>query len=192
MQALPRITVEVPVLKVGAGPSDYESLGNHVNALRRPQGLHLTLLHVGVLPDFAQDVADWTKGVTSTADAVRETATWLQALPVLEGFSGTSSQLVVLGGGSTSGLEVSVPAHVHEYQVSLLQGLRELLDRLLVDNVDDFILSSPALGFRYPHWVPHVAVGRPRPREHGPLEILPLTVVFGPSRIRNARFLPIT
>lgn len=192
MQAVPRITVEVPVLKVGAGPSDYESLGNYVNTLRRPQGLHLTLLHIGILADLGQDVADWTKGLTSTADAVRETATWLQALPVLDGFSGRSDQLIVLGGGSISGLKVFVPGHVHEYQVSLLQGLRDLLDRLLVDNVDDFILGSPALGFRYPHWVPHVAVGRPRAHERGPLEIHPLTVVFGPSRIRNARFLPIT
>lgn len=192
MQALPRITVEVPVLQVGTGPADYESLGNHVSALRRLQGLHMTLLHIGILPDFAQDVADWTKGFTSATTALRLTADWLQALPVLEGFPGTASRLIVLGAGSICGLEVSVPGHVHGYQVSLLQGLRDLLDRLLVDNVDDFILSSPALGFRYPHWVPHVAVGRPGPHQRGPLEIPPLPMVFGPSQIRNARFLPAT
>jgi hypothetical protein len=59
-----------------------------------------------------------------------------------------------------------------------------------VDNVDDFILSSPALGFRYPHWVPHVAVGRPKSRSREPVQIAPMTVVFGESRIRNGRFLP--
>ncbi|MET3708520.1 hypothetical protein [Arthrobacter sp. UYEF6] len=190
MQPVPRITVEVPVLAVGSAPSDYEALGSYVNALRRPQGLHLTLLHIGILADFAQDVADWTKGITPAGDAVRHTTGWLQGLPVLDGFAGTSAQLIVLGGGGISGFEVDVPGRVHDYRVSLVQGLHDLLDRLLVDNVDDFILSSPSLGYRYPHWVPHVAVGRPLSREHGPRTIAPLNVVFGPSRIRNGRFLP--
>ena len=79
---------------------------------------------------------------------------------------------------------------MHDYQVSLVQGLRTMLDALLVDNVDDFILGSPALGFRYPHWVPHVAVGRPPLRERGPWKIPPVAVACGPSRIRNSQFLP--
>lgn len=190
MQPIPRITVEVPVLTVGSGPSDYEALGHYVNALRRPHGLHLTLLHIGILSDFAQDVEAWTKGITAAADTIRHTAGWLQGLPVLNGFSGTSEQLIVLGGGGISGLAVSVPEHVHEYQVSLVQGLREVLDALLVDNIDDFILSSPALGYRYPHWTPHIAVGRPLQRERRPRAIAPLDVSFGSSRIRNGRFLP--
>jgi hypothetical protein len=189
MQPLPRITVEVPVLAVGSGPSDYEALGSYVNALRRAPGLHLTLLHIGILADFAQDVSDWTSGITSAGDAIRHTTGWLQGLPVLDGFTGTSERLIVLGGGGVSGLEVDVPRRVHDYQVFLVQGLHDLLDRLLVDNVDDFILSSPALGYRYPHWVPHVAVGRPRSRERGPRTIAPLSVGFGRSRIRNGRFL---
>jgi hypothetical protein len=190
MQALPRITVEVPVLGIGAGPSDFEALGNYVQALRRPQGLHLTLLHIGILEDFGRDVADWTKGITGGDEAIRQTAAWLRALPVLDGFVGTAARLLVLGGGGVAGLEVDVPRQVHYYQVSLVQGLHELLDSLLVDNVDDFILGSRALGYRYPHWVPHVAVGRPKSRDGQPTEIAPLPVVFGPSRIRNGRFLP--
>jgi len=190
MQAVPRITVEVPVLGVGTGPADYEELGQHVDALRRPNGLHLTLLHIGILADFARDVTEWTKGMTPASSATQETARWLQALRVLDGFSGTSERLIVLGGGGIAGLEVDVPEQVHDYQVSLVQELRGLLDRLLVDNVDDFILSSPALGFRYPHWVPHVAVGRPRSRSREPIGIPPVTVSFGASRIRNGQFLP--
>ncbi|HJW00388.1 MAG TPA: hypothetical protein VJ617_14960 [Arthrobacter sp.] len=190
MQAHPRITVEVPVLGVGARPADFEDLGQHVSALRRPQGLHLTLLHVGILEDLAHDVTEWTKGITSADAATRGTVRWLRALPVLDGFSGTSDRLLVFGGGGIAGLEVHVPQDVHDYQVSLVEGLRGLLDGLLVDNVDDFILSSPALGFRYPHWVPHVAVGRPRSRSREPVEIPHVTVNFGPSRIRNGRYLP--
>lgn len=190
MQALPRITVEVPVVGVGAGPADYEDLAQYVDALRRPQGLHMTLLHIGILEDFARDVSEWTKGFTGTASAIRETVRWLRALPVLDGFSGPSDRLIVLGGGGISGLEVNVPQQVHDYQVSLVEGLRGLLDGLLVDNVDDFILSSPALGFRYPHWVPHVAVGRPKARSRQPVEIPTMTVTFGESRIRNGQFLP--
>ncbi|MET3721478.1 MULTISPECIES: hypothetical protein [unclassified Arthrobacter] len=190
MQAPPRITVEVPVITVGSGLADYQALGSLVQSLRRPQGLHLTLLHVGILADFAQDIADWTKGITPPGKAVRATVRWLQTLPEMEGFAGTSERLIVLGGGSTAGLEVVVPQHVQDYQVSLVEGLRVLLDGLLVDNVDDFILSSGALGFRYPHWVPHVAVGRPPSRERGPWDISPLAVQCGPSRIRNGRFLP--
>ncbi|WP_427007923.1 hypothetical protein [Pseudarthrobacter sp. H2] len=191
MQTIPRITVEAPVLSIGSGPSDYEELGGHVDALRRRQGLHLTLLHIGVLPEFAQDVADWTKGVTSTAAATRRTVAWLLALPVLEVFSGSAERLIVLGGGSVCGLEVVVPERVRDYQVSLVQALHELLDELLVDNVDDFILSSRALGFRFPHWTPHIAVGRPQTRGGGPWEIKPLAIDFGESRIRNRRFLPV-
>lgn len=190
MQAVPRITVEVPVLGVGSGPTDYDGLGQHVDALRRPNGLHLTLLHLGILADFSRDVTEWTKGITPAAAATRETVRWLQALPVLDGFSGTAEGLIVLGGGGISGLEVDVPQQVHDYHVSLVEGLRGLLDRLLVDNVDDFILGSPALGFRYPHWVPHVAVGRPRSRSREPVRIPPVTVTFGASRIRNGQFLP--
>ncbi|MDR6416101.1 hypothetical protein [Pseudarthrobacter sulfonivorans] len=190
MPAPPRITVEVPVLRVGDGPADYEGLGSFVQALRRPQGLHLTLLHVGILADFAQDIEDWTKGNTAAGSAIQATVHWLQALPELEGFAGSSDRLIVLGGGSIAGLEVAVPQHVMDYQVSLVQGLHELLDGLLVDNVDDFILSSPALGFRYPHWVPHVAVGQPPSHARGPWSISPLAVECGPSRIRNGQFLP--
>ena len=191
MQVLPRITLEVPVLSIGQGPSDYEHLGRYVDALRRPQGLHLTLLHLGVLEDFSQEVADWTKGLTGTDAALRKTVAWLQALPVLGSFSGRAGKLIVLGGGNVSGLEVEVPAHVHDFQVSLVQALHDLLDDLLVDNVDDFIFSSRALGFRYPRWTPHVAVGRPKTRGAGSWEIEPLAVQFGESRIRNHRFLPV-
>jgi hypothetical protein len=186
----PRITVEVPVLAVGSGPADYESLGGLVESLRKPQGLHLTLLHVGILEDLAREIEDWTKGITPADHAARATVRWLYSLPALDGFDATSDRLIVLGGGRIAGLEVQVPQHVHDYQVSLVQGLRELLDGLLVDNVDDFILGSPALGFRYPHWVPHVAVGRPPLRERGPWDIRTVSVSCGPSRIRNSRFLP--
>lgn len=190
MQAVPRITVEVPVLGVGSGPADYEGLAQHADALRRQQGLHLTLLHIGILEHFAHDVIEWTKGMSGSQAITRETVRWLRSLPVLDGFSGVSERVIVLGGGGIAGLEVDVPRHVHDYQVSLVEGLRGLLEGLLVDNVDDFILSSPALGFRYPHWVPHVAVGRPKSRSSEPVQIPPLTVTFGESRIRNGRFLP--
>ncbi|WP_346926428.1 hypothetical protein [uncultured Arthrobacter sp.] len=190
MQSAPRITVEAPVLAVGSAPSDYEELGSHVDALRRQQGLHLTLLHIGVLADFAQDIADWTNGITAAGEAANATVAWLESLPVLEGFSASSGKLVLLGGGRVSGLEVDVPQHVRDFQVSLVKALHELLDELLVDSVDDFILGSRALGFRYPRWTPHVAVGRPGLRERGPWEIAPLALEFGESRIRNRQFLP--
>jgi hypothetical protein len=202
----PRITVEVPVLGVGNRPSDYEQLAAYADGLRKPQGLHMTLLHIGILDDFAADVAAWTKGSTDSATATVKTADWLRALPVLEGFTGTAERLVLFGGGRVSGLEVDVPQHVRDFQVSLVQALRELLDDLLVDNPDDFILSSRALGYRYPRWHPHVAVGKPkhegipgegrsrdkgRARERsGSWEIRPLRVEFGPSQIRNRQLLP--
>lgn len=190
MQTLPRITVEVPVLRVGSRPSDYEELGSYVDGLRRRQGLHMTLLHIGILEDFSRDIAEWTKGNTSTADAIHQTVAWLYGLPILGGFSGRAERLVVFGGGSVYGLEVEVPQRVRDYQVFLVQALRELLDGLLVDNVDDFILSSRALGFRYPRWKPHIAVGRPKTRGGGAWEIAPLAIDFGESRIRNRQFLP--
>lgn len=190
MLAPPRITVEVPVLSVGSGPSDYEQLGSQVDALRKQKGLHLTLLHIGVLADFAQDIAEWTKGITTAEDAAGTTVAWLEGLPVLAGFSARSERLVLLGGGRVSGLEAEVPQHVRDYQVSLVKALHELLDGLLVDNVDDFILSSRALGFRYPRWTPHIAVGRPKTRDPGPWKIEPLALEFGESRIRNRQFLP--
>lgn len=190
MQPLPRITVEVPVLSIGSGASDYEGFGRYVDALRRPQGLHMTLLHLGVLGDFAQDVEAWTKGITSAESAGGRTVSWLRGLPVLEGFSGSADRLIVLGGGGVSSLEVDVPGHVHEYQVSLVVALHELLGKLLVDNIDDFILSSPALGYRSPHWTPHIAVGRPKSRSRASIEITPVAVECGESRIRNGQFLP--
>ncbi|MGO4385181.1 hypothetical protein [Specibacter sp. RAF43] len=190
MQTIARITVEVPVLAIGSSPSDYEQLGGYVDALRRRPGLHMTLLHIGVLAEFARDVVEWTRGVTTSEVATARTVAWLQGLPALESFSGTAETLVALGGGGVFGLVVDVPQHVRTYQVSLVQALHELLDGLLVDNVDDFILSSPALGFRYPHWTPHVAVGRRRAHDRGSREIQPLALEFGPSRIRNRQFLP--
>ncbi|MDQ0030071.1 hypothetical protein [Arthrobacter bambusae] len=190
MQWVPRITVEVPVLRIGAGPSSYEELARYVVALRRPQGLHMTLLHLGVLDDFCRDVADWTKGNTSAGSALLKTVAWLKALPALEAFPGSAERLIVLGGGGVCGLEVDVPGPVRDYQVSLVHALHELLDELLIDNIDDFILSSPALGFRSPRWIPHVAVGRPKSRGRGPWEIGRLGVEFGGSRIRNRQHLP--
>lgn len=188
-QKVPPITVEVPVLGVGAGPSDYEELARYVYALRRSRGLHMTLLHLGVAEDFCRDVAVWTKGNTSPESAMRETISWAEGLPVLEAFSGSAERLIVLGAGGVCGLEIDVPASVHDYQVSLVEALHELLDELLVDNIDDFILSSPALGYRSPRWVPHVAVGRPKYTGRGPWEIGRVGVDFGESRIRNRQFL---
>ena len=190
MPAPPRITIEVPVLAVGSRPADYERLASQVDALRRQQGLHLTVLHLGILADFSQDVEDWTKGITPADAATHATVAWLEGLPVLGGFSARTERLILLGGGRVSGLEVEVPPHVRDYQVFLVARLHDLLDELLVDNADDFILSSRALGFRYPHWTPHVAVGRPKSRDHGPWPIEPLEVKFGESRIRNRQFLP--
>jgi hypothetical protein len=190
VRGLPRITVEVPVVNIGSRPTDYEELGNYVNGLRRVQGLHMTLLHIGILPEFVQDISDWTKGLTPAEVATRRSAAWLRELPVLPGFSGTAERLIALAGGNVSGLEVHVPQHVHDFQIFLVQALRGLLEDLQVDNVDDFILSSPALGFRYPRWVPHVAVGRPKSRSGGSWEIRPLTLDFGQSQIRNAAALP--
>jgi len=206
MLRLPRITIEVPVLGVGSRAADYEQLAAYADGLRRCQGLHMTLLHIGILDDFAADVADWTKGATDPAAAIVRTADWLRGLPVLDGFTGSAEKLVLFGGGRVSGLEVEVPQHVRDFQVSLVQALRELLDDLLVDNPDDFILSSRALGYRYPRWHPHVAVGKPKyqgrtgetgSREHGSSrersgswEIRPLTIEFGPSQIRNRQLLP--
>lgn len=190
MQTVPRITVEVPVVRIGTGPADYEELANYASALRRRQGLHMTLLHIGLLADFSRDVAQWTRGITVPDEATRQTVAWLEALPVLGGFSGSAESLVVLGGGSVCALAVDVPPHVHDYQVFLVQALHELLDALLVDNIDDFILSSRALGYRYPHWTPHIAVGRPISRGHGPWEIDKLPIDFGDSRIRNRQLLP--
>jgi len=185
MQAPPRITVEVPLLSLGDGPADYEALGSHVDALRRPRGLHMTLLHVGILEDFAADVAVWTKGFTGEDAALVRTATWLRGLPVLEGFSANAGRLVVLGGGRIYGLEVDIPQPVRDFQLSLVVALHALLDDLAVDNIDDFILSSRALGYRSPRWIPHVAVGRPKTSHSGPIDIEPLALDFGPSRIRN-------
>ncbi|UKA62604.1 hypothetical protein [Arthrobacter sp. FW306-04-A] len=184
----PPITVEAPVLLIGSDPADYERLGRYVDALRRPQGLHLTMLHLGVLEELARDIADWTRGITDIERATRNTVAWLQDLPVLGAFSGSAERLTVLGRGGVSGLELDVPSEVHEFQVSLIHALHELLDELSVDNIDDFILSSHALGFRSPRWTPHVAVGRPR--GGGSWEIAPLRVDFGESRIRNRHLLP--
>lgn len=95
-QTAPPVTVEVPVLGVGAGPSDYEELARYVFGLRRPRGLHMTLLHLGALDDLCRDVADWTKGNTSAESAVTRTVGWLDALPVLEAFSGSAEAWIPL------------------------------------------------------------------------------------------------
>ena len=87
---------------------------------------------------------------------------WLEELPILEGFSASADTLIRLGSGRVAGLEVAVPEPVRRYQVSLVEALHALLDQLLVDNIDDFILGSRALGFRYPRWTPHIAIGKPK------------------------------
>jgi hypothetical protein len=186
----PRITVEVPVLRVGAGSSDYEGLSRFVDSLRKPQGLHMTLLHVGILDDLAGDIAAWTKGLSTPDTVLPELASWLSEMPVLEGFLGKSGGLIPLGGGRLMGLQVEVPQEVHDYQALLVQGLHVLLDELGLDNIDDFILSSPALGYRSPRWLPHIAVGRAPSRQELAKEIAPVAIEFGDSRIRNRQALP--
>ncbi|WP_458108318.1 hypothetical protein M1D51_01900 [Arthrobacter sp. R3-55] len=186
----PRITVEVPVLRIGAGPADYDGLSRYVDSLRNPPGLHLTLLHVGILDELGKDIAAWTKGLSSPEQALPEIASWLTELPVLQGFLGKAEKLIPLGGGRLMGLEVDVPQEVHDYQALLVQGLHTLLDDLGLDNIDDFILSSPALGYRSPRWLPHVAVGKVRTRHEPQMQIAPVAIEFGDSRIRNGQALP--
>lgn len=186
-----RITVEAPVLRLGAGSTDYEGLNRYVDSLRKPQGLHMTMLHVGILDDVAGDISAWTKGMSTPEKVVPELASWLTELPVLMGFLGKSDRLIPLGGGRLMGLEVNVPQEVHDYQALLVQGLHVLLDDLGLDNIDDFILSSPALGYRSPRWLPHIAVGRARSRHESTMEIAPVAIEFGDSRIRNRDALPV-
>lgn len=186
----PRITVEVPVLSVGASPADYADLGHHVDSLRKPGSLHMTLLHIGILERLAADIFAWTKGRMPAERAALEIATWLRELPVLDGFLGKSDTIISLGGGRISSLEVDVPQAVRDYQTLLVQGLHVLLDDLGLDNIDDFILSSPALGYRSPHWIPHVAVGKARVKHQEPIKIETLALEFGTSRIRNEISLP--
>jgi|GEM_PF-996715 len=185
-----RITVEVPVLRIGAGQSDYEGLSRYVDFLRKPQGLHMTLLHVGILDDLVRDIEGWTKGMSRSENVLPEIVGWLTELPVLQGFLGKSDKLIPLGGGRLMGLEVDVPQEVHDYQALLVQGLHVLLDDLGLDNIDDFILSSPALGYRSPRWLPHIAVGKARTRHEPPMEIAPVPVEFGDSQIRHRDSLP--
>lgn len=190
MQTPRRITVEVPVLGIGSGPADYQELGEHVFALRKFRSLHLTLLHIGILEEFTRDVTQWTRGFTREESAARTTVEWLRQLPALAGFPGHSNRIIAVGGGHISALEVEVPGHVREYQVGLVKALHELLDQLAVDDIDDFILSSPALGYRHPRWTPHVAIGRPPGRSRGPWDIRSVEIDFGESRIRNGQYLP--
>ncbi|MCR1162997.1 hypothetical protein NEK97_16150 [Paenarthrobacter sp. UW852] len=185
-----RITVEVPVLSVGAGLSDYEGLGRYVDSLRKPSGLHMTLLHVGILDHLLADIESWTKGRSTPEKVLPEIVSWLTELPVLEGFLGKSNRLIPLGGGRLMGLEVDVPQEVHDYQALLVQGLHVLLDDLGLDNIDDFILGSRALGYRSPRWLPHIAIGKAKSRHEIPIEIAPVAIGFGDSRIRNAKALP--
>ncbi|WP_238324400.1 hypothetical protein [Paenarthrobacter aurescens] len=187
----PRITVEVPVLRVGAGTSDYEGLNRFVDSLRKPQSLHMTFLHVGILDDLGSDIVAWTKGLSAPEKVLPEIAGWLTELPVLQGFLGKSDKLIPLGGGRLMGLEVDVPQQVHDYQALLVQGLHVLFDDLGLDNIDDFILSSPALGYKSPRWLPHIAVGKARSRHESPMDIAPVAIEFGDSRIRNRETLPL-
>ncbi|MCM0618117.1 MULTISPECIES: hypothetical protein [Micrococcaceae] len=187
----PRITVEVPVLRVGAGASDYDGLNRFVEALRKPQGLHMTLLHVGILDELGRDIAAWTKGLSAPEKTLPEIASWLTELPVLQGFLGKSDKLIPLGGGRLMGLEVEVPQEVHDYQALLVQGLHVLFDDLGLDNIDDFILSSPALGYKSPRWLPHIAVGKARSRHEPEVEIAPVAIELGDSQIRNRKALPL-
>nr|WP_284978844.1 hypothetical protein [Arthrobacter sp. fls2-241-R2A-200] len=186
----PRVTVEVPVLRIGAGLADYEGLSRFVVSLRKPQGLHMTLLHVGILDHLVADIEAWTKGRSTPERVLPEIVSWLTELPVLEGFLGKSDRLVPLGGGRLMGLEVDVPQEVHDYQALLVQGLHVLLDDLGLDNIDDFILSSHALGYRSPRWLPHIAVGKAQSRQQGATELAPVAIEFGDSRIRHRESLP--
>ncbi len=176
---------------MGAGASDYEGLNRFVDSLRKPQSLHLTLLHVGIFEELGRDIAAWTKGFSPTEKTLPEIAGWLTELPVLQGFLGKSDKLIPLGGGRLMGLEVDVPQEVHDYQALLVQGLHILFDDLGLDNIDDFILSSPALGYRTPRWLPHIAVGKARTRHEPEMEIAPVAIEFGDSRIRNRGALPL-
>ncbi|WP_243836609.1 hypothetical protein [Paenarthrobacter nitroguajacolicus] len=185
-----RITVEVPVVRVGSGSSDYEGLNRFVDSLRKPQGLHMTLLHVGILDELGRDIVAWTKGFSPPEKVLPEISSWLTELPVMQGFLGKSDKLIPLGGGRLMGLEVDVPQEVHDYQALLVHGLHVLLDDLGLDNIDDFILSSPALGYKSPRWLPHIAVGKARTRHEPAMEIAPVALEFGDSRIRNREALP--
>lgn len=187
---LPRITVEVPVLHMGSAPGAYESLGRYVESLRSQRGLHMTLLHLGFLDRLAGDIVAWTQGAVKPETAKIEIASWLRGLPRLDGFLGKSERLITLGGGRVSSLEITVPLVVHDYQTLLVQGLHVVLDDIGLDNIDDFILSSPALGYRSPRWLPHVAVGKARSKHQEPIELETVALEFGPSRIRNEVALP--
>ena len=89
-----------------------------------------------------------------------------------------------------SGLEVEVPQHVRDYQVSLVKALHELLDALLVDNVDDFILSLAGPRFPVPPMdTPH---RRGPPQVEGSRTLGHQAVGGGMRSIadRNRQFLP--
>ena len=109
------------------------------------QGLHLTLLHIGVLEDFCPG----RRGL----DQRRHQCRGMPPAGRLPGcrrcrsgglFRKRRKARSCSAAAACADLKWTCPEHVHDYQVFLVQALHELLDELLVDNVDDFILGSRA------------------------------------------------
>lgn len=182
-----RITVEAPVSYVNSLDT-FHSLAAIAYPLNQPSDLHLTLLHIGRLPELIGEVEEHTNSFDQRERIERSLVGWLASLRQCEGFVGSTSVVGLYGphDGRVAALDIHVDRSLLEVRRALVNSLFQVLLSLGIADPHRFINGSKALGYTTGPWRPHVSLGPPKLGEASyPVNCPRMELGFGVSKIRN-------
>lgn len=182
-----RITVQAPVVGMGTVRSSATHIGPVAHTVDADD-LHLTLLHIGVLPDLASEVEIATHHKMSAPEAEQKLTRWVLSLEPMGPFQAVGSTVSLFGeaGRRVAALEVRVEPWVLKARQEMFDSLSSVLRSLNVEDVPRFLSKSEAVGFTGAEWRPHLTLGLPALEEAlYPVVVLDVPVELGTSEVRN-------
>jgi hypothetical protein len=150
--------------------------------------LHLTLLHIGILPALASEIEIATHSKMSAPEAERKLTRWVLGLQPIGAFQATGSTVSLFGpaGGRVAALELRVEPWILHARAEMFDSLTTILRSLGVEDVSRFLSKSDAIGFTSEEWRPHLTLGPPALEDANyPMTVLEVSVELGPSAVRN-------
>lgn len=182
-----RVSVEAPLIYIEPTLA-LRSLARIANGPDGHRDLHLTLLHVGRLPELIDEIATYTQHHGQPDLLRRRLIQWLSRLPSSDAFTASSSEVHLYGPphARVAALNLEPDKSLVAIHSHFFASLVDVLDQLGVSDPRRFIEISQALGFTSSSWNPHVTIGSPMlPESSYPVECGKLVIGFGPSHIRN-------
>ncbi len=182
-----RVTVESPLLSISPTHA-LARLSDLAAGVNERLDWHLTILHVGRLPELVSEIEHNTKRYGQRELIQDRLVRWLAQLPISAPLVAYSSEVELYGPphARVAALNILPNELLMDLRNGYFGSLIDVLESLAVQDARQFIRLSQALGFTSTSWQPHVSIGSPLLSESSyPVSYPKLRLTLGPSHVRN-------